>query len=153
MKSLKASTGGTKEKSYWISFTIVWHCCLINKSSIFNYRDDRIANLEKDKLAYYCDICRPKKLLKGASDEGAIKSTICHLAIQHHELRYVYFVKIVKSNKNQTLEKWWQKDRDKWSVWLIDIFELSHWRIQPFYNLITSFTILVQKFISLLIFF
>merc|ERR1712110_1380494 len=52
-----------------------------------NEWDDRIANLEKDKLAYYCDICRPKKLLKGASDEGAIKSTICHLAIQHHELR------------------------------------------------------------------
>ena len=44
-------------------------------------------NLEKGDKHYYCDICVPKKQVKGATEEGAMKSVICHLAIQHHELR------------------------------------------------------------------
>ena len=35
---------------------------------------------------FYCDICLDK-ILKGASKEGAIKSILCHFAIQHDELR------------------------------------------------------------------
>ena len=35
---------------------------------------------------FYCDIC-PNKIFKGATKEVAIKSILCHFAIQHHELR------------------------------------------------------------------
>ena len=55
--------------------------CLIN--SLIQLDD-----LEKgDSMTYYCDVCPNKKPNKGATEEGAKTSTICHLAIQHHELR------------------------------------------------------------------
>ena len=49
--------------------------------------EERLEGLEKGEKHYYCDICVPKKQVKGATEEGAKKSVICHLAIQHHELR------------------------------------------------------------------
>ena len=48
----------------------------------------QLDDLEKgDSKTYYCDVCPNKKPNKGATEEGAKTSTICHLAIQHHELR------------------------------------------------------------------
>ncbi len=43
--------------------------------------------MSKGDKCYYCDLCPIKKAIKGATDEGAKTATICHLAIQHHELR------------------------------------------------------------------
>lgn len=48
---------------------------------------DRIDSLTKGDKCYYCDLCPTKKPIKGATEEGAKTATICHLAIQHHELR------------------------------------------------------------------
>jgi hypothetical protein len=36
---------------------------------------------------FYCDKCPSRKANRGATEEGARSSAICHLAIQHHELR------------------------------------------------------------------
>ena len=43
----------------------------------------------KGDKVYYCDICPSKKPSRGATPEGAKTAAICHLAIQHHELRGV----------------------------------------------------------------
>ena len=41
----------------------------------------------KGDKVYYCDICPSKKPSRGATPDGAKTAAICHLAIQHHELR------------------------------------------------------------------
>ena len=55
-----------------------------------HYKDqwtDRIESLVKGDKVYYCDICPSKKPSRGATPDGAKTAAICHLAIQHHELR------------------------------------------------------------------
>lgn len=57
-----------------------------------HYKDrweKRIDKLEKGNNYFYCDSCPKRKQLKGANEEGARLSAICHFAIQHHELRAV----------------------------------------------------------------
>ena len=49
----------------------------------------QIDTLVKGDKVYYCDICPSKKPSRGATADGAKTAAICHLAIQHHELRAV----------------------------------------------------------------
>jgi len=57
-----------------------------------HYKDrweHRLDPLERGPNYFYCNMCPKRKQIKGANDEGARMSTICHFAIQHHELRDV----------------------------------------------------------------
>jgi len=57
-----------------------------------HYKDrweKRVDSLEKGNNFFYCDACPKRKQLRGANEEGARLSSICHFAIQHHELREV----------------------------------------------------------------
>lgn len=57
-----------------------------------HYKDrweHRLDKLEKGHNYFYCDTCPKRKQLKGANEEGARMSAVCHFAIQHHELRDV----------------------------------------------------------------
>merc|ERR1712156_1307015 len=57
-----------------------------------HYKDrweKRVDSLEKGNNFFYCDSCPKRKQLRGANEEGARLSSICHFAIQHHELREV----------------------------------------------------------------
>ena len=48
--------------------------------------ENRLEKLEKEsKNGYKCDSC--DKIFSGATENGSKKSIICHLAVQHHELR------------------------------------------------------------------
>jgi len=57
-----------------------------------HYKDrweHRLDPLERGPNYFYCNMCPKRKQIKGANEEGARMSTICHFAIQHHELRDV----------------------------------------------------------------
>jgi len=57
-----------------------------------HYKDrweHRLDALEKGQNYFYCNMCPKRKQLRGANEEGARMSTICHFAIQHQELRDV----------------------------------------------------------------
>jgi len=60
---------------------------------IFHHYKDRwehrLEPLERGPNYFYCNLCTKRKQIKGANEEGARMSTICHFAIQHHELRGV----------------------------------------------------------------
>ena len=50
--------------------------------------ESRLEKLEKEsKNVYKCDSC--DKVLSGATENGSKKSIICHLAVQHHELKKI----------------------------------------------------------------
>jgi len=48
---------------------------------------ERLKNLEQGEKCYYCDLCTQRKRIKGDTPQGIKKSMVCHLAIQHQELR------------------------------------------------------------------
>lgn len=52
-----------------------------------DYWLDRIKDLEQGEKCYYCDLCTQRKRIKGDTPQGMKKSMVCHLAIQHYELR------------------------------------------------------------------
>ena len=47
----------------------------------------QLKNLEQGEKCYYCDLCTQRKRIKGDTPQGIKKSMVCHLAIQHQELR------------------------------------------------------------------
>ena len=94
-----------------------------------HYKDqwnERIDSLVKGDKVYYCDICPSKKPSRGATPDGAKTAAICHLAIQHHELRGImekderlskdfindvyYDVDLKKAQNNTGIEKKEPKD-------------------------------------------
>ena len=61
-----------------------WFCRLIHFYKTFQLED-----LEKGEKCYYCDLCPQRKRIKGDTPKGIKKSMVCHLAVQHGELRSV----------------------------------------------------------------
>ena len=43
--------------------------------------------MEQGDKCMYCDLCSQRKRVKGDTVSGIKKSMVCHLAIQHNELR------------------------------------------------------------------
>lgn len=69
-------------------------------------------NLTKGDKCFYCDLCPTKKPIKGATEEGAKTATICHLAIQHHELR-IHMEKDSSLSKDFILDVYYDIDLKK----------------------------------------
>jgi len=51
------------------------------------YWEERLKSLEQGEKCYYCDLCSQRKRIKGDTPSGIKKSMVCHLAVQHYELR------------------------------------------------------------------
>lgn len=51
------------------------------------YWEERLNDMEQGDKCMYCDLCSQRKRVKGDTANGIKKSMVCHLAIQHCELR------------------------------------------------------------------
>ena len=47
----------------------------------------QLKDMEQGDKCMYCDLCSQRKRVKGDTVNGIKKSMVCHLAIQHCELR------------------------------------------------------------------